>query len=918
MNKFNLTFRGRFLPDQDRERAKVRFARLFGIDDPARLDSFFTGRTVILRRNLDRKTAAEYYVKLRELGLHAKLVKVSAPEAANATTGAQGRAEKPKKSKKSKQIDKPEKAARREAALAKVRREAAARAAQKQAAREEQQRRVAAETARKNAEREQRQRIAAEQAAQAAERQRQRAQEAARLEAEAQQRKARASALRKAEHEKRAAERKALREQGKREAAQRAEHRRAERDRQRTIAAQQAAQRKAELAERKQQEAREAARRQRQERQRALEQAAQRAAERERRAAERQEQAAQRRAMEEQAINRGAQALGRQAALQPIAARVKTRLDTPRGAGRGRDQQVHGAPNLYSLQPFRNTPAVRRRAQRARRQLRRALAVAAIAGASLLLLAGAFLQRSTAPPDTGITALAIEPGSGPLLLVGDKLLRHDRSGLGAQTLTLSDMGVATLQAPLAFDAAGYLLAPGRLAAGNPAATASDTGARLLRCNLDERRCQPLPGEFDGLHIAGLTLHSLSGDLFVADSAAGEMVRIAIGGRRLGQASVAMVRKPTLQLAAGLLFTNSVSGPAISVFRYDTTAFGKQLDEILLLPDDMELGEHTRVRDFIRIDNDWWVILSSPGVGAEAPEEGVFRFDAQGKYLGRIAGQPHSRPRQLLNWAGKVLIRDAKGITVQRFSAAGTPEAPLRSDLLQHLHESERRAASLAALAWRAAFIALTLLVLGAAGACYVQRARSLVYKSHRERGAEPIDAIAASVRWLPPLADRQSRLRRTAAGYGLSAVVLLALGMAAGISSAQLLAILLALSGPAAALWLLYRSSPGHIGTAGGQVVLVDHHGLYHLGANARVLHRGPFLMIDDVVVFTGSRLLPAFPSRQLREQVTALAGGGIRVDRKTVAVRLLQSRHPLAVGAATTLAGVLLALLVLCFDVAL
>ena len=639
MNRFNLTFRGEFLPGQDRERAKLRFAQLFGIDDRTRLDSFFSGRTVILRRNLDRKTAAEYYAKLRELGVHAQLVKVSAPEAAN-------------------------------------------------------------------------------------------------------------TALRKAENEKRAAERKVARQQAQREAAQQAERERAERGEQQRIAVQQAAQRKAERAERKQQEAREAARRQEQERRRAAEQAAQRAAERERRAAQHREQAAQRRAMEEQAISRGAQALSRQVALKPVSARVKTRLETPRGADRAHDHSDPGAPNLYALQPFRNTPAVRERAAQARQRLRRAVVVAFVASAALLLLAGAYLQRATAPPDMRIAASAVDPGSGPLRLVAGRRLRHDRSGRGTQTIALRDMGLATLQAPLVFDATGYLLAPGRLAAGDPAA-AGDASARLLRCDLDQRKCRPVSGELDGRHISGLALHPLSGDLFVADAGAGRIVRIGADGQRLGQAAVPLVQHPALRLAAGLLFTNSVNGPAISVFRYDAAAFGQQLDEILLLPAAMAITEHTRVRDFIRVDGDWWVILYTADPGAATPEGGVFRFDAQGKYLGRIDGPPHSRPRQLLNWAGKVLIRDADATTLQRFSAAGTPEAPLRSDLLQHLHAREQRAAALTALAWHTALIVLLLLTLGAAGTAYLQRARSLVYKSKRERGAEPIDAIAASVRWYP-------------------------------------------------------------------------------------------------------------------------------------------------------------------------
>ncbi len=70
---------------------------------------------------------------------------------------------------------------------------------------------------------------------------------------------------------------------------------------------------------------------------------------------------------------------------------------------------------------------------------------------------------------------------------------------------------------------------------------------------------------------------------------------------------------------------------------------------------------------------------------------------------------------------------------------------------------------------------------------------------------------------------------------------------------------------------------------------------MYHLASGARLQYRGPFLLIDDVVVFSGSALLPALDPTQLQQQVFAHIKTGVRVDYKTVIVKLLQSRHPLA-----------------------
>ena len=68
MNKFNLTFSGEILSGYNPAEVKRDFGKLFAIDDPARLESFFSGQTVILRRNLERKDAAQYFHQLNLLG----------------------------------------------------------------------------------------------------------------------------------------------------------------------------------------------------------------------------------------------------------------------------------------------------------------------------------------------------------------------------------------------------------------------------------------------------------------------------------------------------------------------------------------------------------------------------------------------------------------------------------------------------------------------------------------------------------------------------------------------------------------------------------------------------------------------------------------------------------------------------------
>ena len=126
-------------------------------------------------------------------------------------------------------------------------------------------------------------------------------------------------------------------------------------------------------------------------------------------------------------------------------------------------------------------------------------------------------------------------------------------------------------------------------------------------------------------------------------------------------------------------------------------------------------------------------------------------------------------------------------------------------------------------------------------------------------------------------------------------LVLGAIGL--GVSSLQLSALLVTLAGPYAALLLLQRSEPEHIGILGAQLLLVDHGActssavvpaftIAALPDDRRrgCIHRNP----------PAARFLPA----AIATRVAPVAAEGIRVDRKIVTVKLLQSRHPLALGA--------------------
>ncbi len=976
MNRFNLTFSGEILAGHDPARVKLHFGKMFAIDDPVRLERFFSGQTIILRRNLERKAAAQYYHELHLLGMVAALVKVTASEAADAVvnTPASPTKKMPGRSPRNKMHIAAQPKSRKAASL----RLAAEKETRDRALLAEQKRRKEEEAAQREAAAVEARRVAAEERARrTAERARQKAEQAAkrRLELEAKKRReAEEAARRQAELEatkrreaEEAARLQAELEEIKRQKAEEAARLQAEREEIKRQEAEEAARLQAELEEIKRQEAEEAARvkaeaqrkeaeaqRKSAERRRAAaeqlaaaqalrkeekrkaiarkaeqkaqkaqqirqqaEEAARHKAERlNKEAQERLEQAALSEALQEKAVQRGAAELAQQTTFKPARARVKTRLETPqRKTGQpvevgtpGQHKRQSGEPNLYKLRPFRNTEEVRNRAAHAHSRMRLSYTLGALAMAALLLASGVYVRQTVDPVITGANAVAIDPRSGPLLLAGNALLLHDRAGIGTKEVPISALGLSAMEAPLAFDSSGALLALGRLT-GDSADAAGGTGAQLLRCELAASTCRQVSPELQDRSIGAFVIHPLDGSLLLADTAAGELLKVDREGKIVARASAPVPDHPVLRLHGGLLLMNSADGPGISVLRYEDSAFGQQLDEILLLPPAAQKADQSRVGDFLWSGNSWWASLRNP----ESGSIGLYRFDEQWNYLKEVALPGDVGPLQLSSWGAKTLVSDPRHPPIQRFNAQAAVEAPFVSSQLADLVAGQQRHARLGTVAWRGGLSGCVLTAVAGFGFGYLQSLRKLVYKTRREHGAEPVDDYADALHWIAPVANRQALLRRRCVSYGLLGAGILLLTIAQGLTSWQLAALLLALSGPAIALLLLLRSPVGHIGIVQDKLLLVDHHGMYHLGGGSSVQYCGPFLMIDDVVVFCGSQLLPAFPATQIQQLVRPLALGGVKVDRNTVLVKLLQCRHPLAQGGFAIVAMAAAAAIPLC-----
>ncbi|WP_116364601.1 hypothetical protein [Parahaliea mediterranea] len=609
---------------------------------------------------------------------------------------------------------------------------------------------------------------------------------------------------------------------------------------------------------------------------------------------------------------------------------------------RGRAPIHADCPNLYALAPFRVTTALRERPARAR-QLARRYTAGALAALLLWLawqVAGPAL--APAPPPAGPLAAAPLEDGGLALLLPDQLLLHDRAGVGETALPLAALGLSDPRAITAgaASASHFLLA--RSTGAHPASeinsaeingaeiSRAETGGAetntsgapgLFRCHLPTAVCAP-HGPQDTLPT-GIAVHPASGMMLQALPTAGVLRKLDASG-----AVVAEVERdfrasssssdpssdpgtetlsgpgprPALLARDGLLYIGSTEGPALSILRYEDGALGRQLDEVFFMaPPALEAG-FQQVHTFAANNRHWWVVLAHPASGAR----GLYQFDARFGFERALPLPAGFVPEQLMTWGGKLLVLDPNRSALQRFGADGQPEAPLQSDLLDALTNERNGALARHAAISTGLNTLLWLLVIGCAALAALHGLRQQAFVADSLRGAEPVDYTASAANWVAKPPQRQARLRRLARLYLSASCLLLVLAVLAHISPASLAALTLLLGGPALALWLYLRSPTGHIAVLEGKLLLVDHRNVYHTGRDGRIFYRGWFLMIDDVLVYTGPSYLPAFVPSALQQHIVPLVEHGQRMGRRGLLARLIEGRHPLAQTAGILLASTL------------
>ena len=582
-------------------------------------------------------------------------------------------------------------------------------------------------------------------------------------------------------------------------------------------------------------------------------------------------------------------------------------VETKRGRART-GEQFYEAPNFFSLRPAGHTPSLV-----ATGRGTGALLAAGVALLVLLLTGLRFHNQSLQHPGDGLQALGIDPQRQPVVLVGDKLYWHDRAGNGTEIVVVE--GADPILGMDFFSTGELLLRRGREqpAAGRGwqppvpwSGPASERQGSLQRCRRNGSGCITIvaaPGTVD------FQVERRSNAIVVARSDADRLEKLDYHGRVVASTSMELHAPVHLQFAEGLLYLTQSHSRKVSVLKPDDHDFGKLLEEILLpLPPTVEDQGQLFAGALLYHKRHWWTILQSVDDG----DVDLYQYSPNWQFERSINLPPGARPGSLESWLDTTLVLDRAANHMYRLDDTGarktdfSPAAVTAALARQRAERQRSRSLQFSVLLLLSGTTAVLLLV----GTLQILQRRT--YVAPVTGGEEELDIDSDKIEWLPPATGLPVRLRRL--GYKLAGACSLALCgcLLLGSSSSAWLAISLLLVGTGGLYGALQQACNGYLGVLENRLIVVDHTNTYRIGRGPQIQYFNNYVMVDNVIVYLGNRRLARFSQTRLQQRFQPLFQTGIKVDRGIVGLRLIQHRHPLAMGGAGLLLACVGAALVL------
>ncbi|MEM6486510.1 MAG: hypothetical protein AAF662_16195, partial [Pseudomonadota bacterium] len=483
-----------------------------------------------------------------------------------------------------------------------------------------------------------------------------------------------------------------------------------------------------------------------------------------------------------------------------------------------------------------------------------------------------------------------------LLLSSEALLLHARSGLSERRITVADLGVRSLRAPmLALDERRVVLN----------AELPDGGMALLECDLDSLSCVPFAGA-EGIDNAVAAARSSLGDAIHILSSDGILYRIQDGKRTQAEEAAGRTMASTgLRMEDGLLLSPEEQGPLLGVYRPDMQSYGEQLDALFLLAELPGTQEISRIQDVIATDDYHWAIL----VGADL-RAWLYRFDRGWGNPRLISATPINDDGALMVWRDRIALGSKSSNTIMRYDSEGLEEAPFTSELLLQEHDlwlsNERQRLFRKHLGIGVpvflALIAAAYAALNAAAAAALQKVASIP--------TELLDPMPTGVVWAITEGKGESHIHQSigrVATLGAAALLLLFATLPAREAVIWIPALALGLHGALA----LSRGSGGNVGVHGDRAIVVDNEGRYYYGRR-KFIHFGEhFVVTPRVILPVALPLLPNIldfsPMRALLTAERKLRLTAPPLTKTQVLGTLWAQRHPWIRGACTAVFGVFL-----------
>lgn len=595
------------------------------------------------------------------------------------------------------------------------------------------------------------------------------------------------------------------------------------------------------------------------------------------------------------------------AAPRPIAASPppEQRPEPPRR------RRQPGAPNLFDLRPSTSN-ALRETKENGTQVMARAPMIAAAVVAMALLLVGLrFLTSDQALPASGLGDIVADPGGRVAVQAAAELVVHDRSGAFEQSFSIDTLGM-TAASDFDFFAEGSLLIQRRSVSyggpnwlPDPLRPSGQLQTELLRCQWAGNACQAIVG---GLGEASLAVKRSRDQIIAADADANLLYLFDAEGHVLAQSSLPLQAPLSLLLDEGIVYLIQSGSDEVMVLKPDVDSFGTVLDRITLTLPPAEMSGPVAPLAVAWLNRQWWVIMQSrDGISTSA-----HLYNARWKYLRALPLPSNARPDQLIRWGSTMLMRDRERGVIYRFDSNGVPGRDFGADAVT---SSLDAGASDFNLALSLQFVIVLILFIGGAGLMALGTLNSLsgkVYHPNRDDEDSEFDVNDPYIEWLSPHPGAQSRLRIL--GFllaGFASTIIIA-AFLADISVWGLLAIIVLFSGLGGVYLARLRCASCHLGALGNQLVLVDHNLTYCVGRDSSVQYLGNYIMIDEVIVYLGNGLIEQFATTPLVERFLPLAQRGIKIDRTTLRLKLIHSRHPVILAAAGLAASLICAALFL------